>query len=200
MRARGSEVRMEWRSNDMDTAREQLADRIKGIPGDHAMLTDSGASSVDAFMGYVQSIELVRLQTYEKLESTALPFAHTTLSSLTTLKVSTDDVLTDGTLDALLRPSLLELDLAGQKLTHTRVDQLFTNLPSMLPLTTLRLRRNQLARLCPEALARCPMLTELDAAENRITDVPSNLLQMCRYLEVLNLESNRLAVPALGVY
>ena len=132
----------------------------------------------------------------------ALPFAPSTLTGLEALRLSTDDILSEGTLSLFMHSSLLELDVPGQKLTEAKLEQLFAPLissPSLLslPLSCLRIKRNLLSHLPVSVLDRCGCLTELDASENRLVDVPSNLLQLCPALEVLNLESNRLTVPAL---
>ena len=43
-------------------------------------------------------------------------------------------------------------------------------------------------------LRQIPMLTELDCSDNRLLEVPSQLVQLLPHLEILNLENNRLKV------
>lgn len=163
-----------------------------------------GADAIDSFMNSVTFVEISRIaNSYDRLDPTTLPFAPATLTSLESLRLSTDDILAEGALALFMHPSLRELESPGQKLTEAKLHSLFMPLhgslegPTPLPLTSLRIRRNLLSRLPLAVLERCGSLTELDASENRLTDVPPSLLQLCPVLEVLNLESNRLTVPAL---
>lgn len=71
--------------------------------GKHTTPTEARAHDEDdGFLGAVHSLELTRLQTYGKLEAAHLPFDPACLRSLRVLRVASDDMLAEGTLEALL--------------------------------------------------------------------------------------------------
>jgi hypothetical protein len=213
-------VTVEWRQNDMVCARKLLRDKIKDLNGgplsvyakpnteDYMQLGNQTMLDYDFdvepelqnmcafFLQNVTEIEISRLQTHEKLDLSGLPFPPSALTSLTSLRLCSDDILHDAALELLVRPTLRELDLSNQKLTTPRVDDLICQ-RSLTRLANLRLRRNALNQLPPLAMANISMLVELDLSENQLVSLPPNLLQLYPFLETLNLESNRIAVPAL---
>jgi len=89
------------------------------------------ASCIESFLGAVHSLELTRLHTYGKLEAAHFPFDARLLGSLRVFRVATDDILAEGALETLFEgvaegfaqaprlsaqaPSLLEIDLSGQR-------------------------------------------------------------------------------------
>lgn len=250
LRGKYGEVRVEWKSSDLDTARFKLLERtskavkssavlqapgsaaqpidVESVPEttdgssqpgvnhmetlpDSVHMMDSNAalpvtalpvSSGDAqkallqFLAGVTELEMLRIQTSAKLEAENIPFDTSALTSLQILKCLSDDMLAVGTLEALVKPSLLNLDVTGQKLVQPRIESILGSPPLEL-LTVLNLRKNQLSQLPASVMGHVPLLTDLDVSDNRLTEIPSNLLQLCRYLQVLNLESNKLVVPAL---
>jgi hypothetical protein len=158
----------------------------------------------------VHSLELTRLQTYGKLEESQLPFEPSCLCSLRVLRFGSDDMLAEGALPALLDGldaaasaasrcalSLMELDLSGQRILTSAMLETVTAKRSLAQLCVLRVRRTSLDKVPVTALQNIPHLTELDCSDNRLLEVPPQLVRILTRLEVLNLESNRLTVPSL---
>ena len=56
------------------------------------------------------------------------------------------------------------------------------------------MRRTSLDKVPVAVLRQIPMLTELDCSDNRLLEVPSQLVQLLPHLEILNRENNRLKV------
>jgi len=174
------------------------------------------AVGVARFLGAVHSIELTRLQTYGKMEEAQFPFDISCLSSLRVLRFGSEDMLAEGALSALLDGldaasppaapavaasraplSLVELDLSGQRLLTSSLLETVTARRSLAQLCVLRLRRTSLDKVPVSALKHVPHLSELDCSDNRLLEVPPQLVHILTRLEVLNLESNRLTVPSL---
>ena len=159
------------------------------------------AAKLQLFLEAVTVMELTRLSGTEKnLEASQFPMDISILRSLRVLRLIGDEILSDQALDALVGPDLEELDLSGQRLTTAKLEELLaksSDSPNPSSLKTLRLRRNQLQALPTSSILRIKAITELDASDNKLTEVPSTLLQLMPLLEVLNLEGNRLTVPSL---
>ena len=180
--------------------------------------TQPGAG--EDFLGAVHSLELTRLQAHGKLDASQLPFDASTLCSLRVLRFASDDMLSEGTLESLLQrmqhavpaspgtcfpprqagldaPCLVELDLSGQRLLTCSLLESVGASGALAQLCVLRLRRTGLDKVPSGVLSGMPNLTELDCSDNRLLEVPPQLVFLLSRLEVLNLESNRLTVPSL---
>eukprot|EP00961_Rhodomonas_salina_P224265 3032088-Rhodomonas_salina.4 len=222
LRGKYGEVRVEWKSSDLDTARFKLLERtskavkssavlqapgsaaqpidVESVPEttdgssqpgvnhmetlpDSVHMMDSNAalpvtalpvSSGDAqkallqFLAGVTELEMLRIQTSAKLEAENIPFDTSALTSLQILKCLSDDMLAVGTLEALVKPSLLNLDVTGQKLVQPRIESILGSPPLEL-LTVLNLRKNQLSQLPASVMGHVPLLTDLDVSDNRLT-------------------------------
>ena len=136
------------------------------------------------FQGCSYLKELDLSGTLSDINASDLKHLNITISTLETLKMPQNKVLSINLIFFITAPKLIDLDLGDNLLTT--ID---SEIAYMYPgLVSLNIHNNELESL--SGLEQLVFLQNLNAAGNKITDVPNLLLSKARNLKSLDLSSN----------
>ena len=139
---------------------------------------------LEAFLGCSHLKELDLSGTLSVIQTSDLKHLNITMSTLETLELAQNKISSIQFLSFINAPKLIHLDLA-ENLLETIDSEIAYMYPDLI---SLNIRDNELESLA--GLEHLVFLQILNAAENKITEVPTWLLSEARNLEVFDLRNN----------